>query len=200
MDVPELIAPRYDILSTTYSEKEQVLLGSKTIKKLIPAGPCVHINTPFDSTPHHIMCSICNKILAHPSLCPPHSELYCPLSQADYCSICATSGHTTEECGQAQTLVYRQPQFYEQILHPGELELYGLQGSSTPLPSVAKPIALPKDPRMTIPEYDDQNMTDRAIQGVLRAHNITPGNKKKNKDLIDRLARSKGMRLVFRKV
>jgi hypothetical protein len=50
---------------------------------------------------------------------------------------------------------------------------------------------------MTIPEYKDPKMTDRAIQGVLRAHGITPGNQKANRERIQKLATSKGLRLVW---
>lgn len=96
--------------------------------------------------------------------------------------------------------MYRKPQYFEHILHPGELKNYGMENTMTPLPSVAKAMELPKDPRMLIPEYEDADKTDKAIRGVLLAHQIQPGSKKKNKDLIERLARQKGYRLVFRKV
>lgn len=146
------------------------------------------------------MCSYCKKYLVDPTLSPSHTDLTCPLKQAEYCAVCATTGHTTQMCGQALTLSYREPMYFEQILHPGELDQYNLTESRTPLPSAFKPAELPKDPRMVVPEYKDPRATDKVIQNILRAHKIAPGNMKKNKELIAKLASTKGLRLVYQTV
>ena len=141
------------------------------------------------------MCSYCKQTLK--GLCVPHKPTECPLRQGDYCSICASYGHVTEECPQQSILSMRVPQTFEQILHPNLLETYGLTETSTPLPSCSTSPTPPKDPRMMIPERKDAKETDKCIQAILRAHGITPGNQKTNKEKIAKLAVSLGLRLVY---
>lgn len=143
------------------------------------------------------MCSYCKPFLACASLAPAHTALECPLKQAAYCGICAANGHTTEECPAERMLYFRNPTSFEQLLHPGELEAYGLETSVTPLPAPFRSPPPAKDPRMIVPEYKDSKLTDRAIQGILRAHGIQPGNMKTNRERIQKLAMSKGLRLVW---
>jgi hypothetical protein len=76
------------------------------------------------------MCSRCQSILIGYQF--HHSEQVCPFKVLSYCSICATSGHTTSECVNWNILQYRKPQFLEQLISPHILEVYGIT-SQTPL-------------------------------------------------------------------
>lgn len=115
------------------------------------------------------MCSRCEKILVGYQI--THEPRLCPFTQVlSYCSVCATSGHTTSECSDWKTLENRKPHFLEQLIPAHVLDMYGIT-SQTPLPN-----SEPNRPTHTVNHYVTD--TEEHIRAELRCFGITPSQKK----------------------
>lgn len=145
-------------------------------------------------------CTGCRSILG--SLVKSHSADACPLRRVVYCGLCASYGHSPQDCPDSLTMAYRQPHYVEQLVPPSLLSEFGIT-SSTPLygsPSIKE---LPDKCIMEVPE------TEEAIRAAIIAAGEKPmichqkkgvESKKElmeNKKKLQRIADAAGKKLVY---
>lgn len=143
-------------------------------------------------------CTECYPILG--SLTKPHLASSCPLKKAYYCGLCAKYGHSPAMCTQTTGMLYREPQFVEQLVAPSLLAEYQID-TCTPITGVP----FPTHPERTIMEVPE---TEEALRAALTSFGVKPmicqekGRREQkelteNKKKLQKIADKMGRNLIF---
>ena len=120
-----------------------------------------------------------------------HDEMNCPITQSNYCGICARKGHTTLRCPDKEAIHFRKPTCIEQLIPGSVLDAYGIC-SYTPIPDPVYDLDPIHTPVLEVIDID------KNIRAILL--NYGKSDKGKLKDLRIRLAKlsdEMGKKLVY---
>ena len=131
------------------------------------------------------MCSICKDTLQDFSI--NHTEALCPLRNSRYCSYCAQYGHLTKSCPAKPKLMFREPNYLEQLIPYSDLKEYNIS-SKTPIRY--KEV---EEPQQLLEIKDD----DKVIAAWLSARSIRVPKGHTKRHTLEEYAKLQNKRVVY---